>query len=107
MELTMDILNYTRFFSVLIQVSHCAKMPAELREQAQLDGALGFRHHGYGYNPGGGGGGKGGGEHRRFKSLDEIQCFKCGENGHFANKCPKGHLAFLSNKGGGAGPGKP
>ncbi len=33
----------------------------------------------------------------RYKSLDEIQCYKCGENGHFANKCPKGHLAFLSN----------
>lgn len=34
---------------------------------------------------------------RKFKSLDEIVCFKCGEQGHFANKCPKGHLAFLSN----------
>jgi len=42
----------------------------------------------------------------RFKPLEEIVCFKCGEAGHFANKCPKGHLAFLSNnatKGGGGG----
>lgn len=22
--------------------------------------------------------------------------FQCGEKGHYANKCPKGHLAFLS-----------
>ena len=32
----------------------------------------------------------------RVKNLDEIVCFKCGENGHFANRCTKGHLAFLS-----------
>ena len=32
----------------------------------------------------------------RLKNLDEIVCFKCGENGHFANRCTKGHLAFLS-----------
>ncbi|XP_065367266.1 cleavage and polyadenylation specificity factor subunit 4 [Calliphora vicina] len=31
------------------------------------------------------------------KPLDEITCYKCGNKGHYANKCPKGHLAFLSN----------
>ncbi|XP_055378233.1 cleavage and polyadenylation specificity factor subunit 4 [Condylostylus longicornis] len=32
------------------------------------------------------------------KPLEEITCFKCGNKGHYANKCPKGHLAFLSNR---------
>lgn len=31
------------------------------------------------------------------RPLEEITCFKCGTKGHYANKCPKGHLAFLSN----------
>lgn len=30
------------------------------------------------------------------KPIEEITCFKCGNKGHYANKCPKGHLAFLS-----------
>lgn len=32
------------------------------------------------------------------KPLEEVTCFKCGTKGHYANKCPKGHLAFLSNQ---------
>lgn len=31
------------------------------------------------------------------RPLEEITCFKCGTKGHYANKCPKGHLAFLSS----------
>lgn len=31
------------------------------------------------------------------RPLEEITCYKCGTKGHYANKCPKGHLAFLSN----------
>lgn len=34
------------------------------------------------------------------KPLEEVTCFKCGTKGHYANKCPKGHLAFLSNQSG-------
>lgn len=30
------------------------------------------------------------------RPLEEITCFKCGNKGHYANKCPKGFLAFLS-----------
>lgn len=30
------------------------------------------------------------------KPLEEVTCFKCGNKGHYANRCPKGHLAFLS-----------
>ncbi|KAH9407546.1 Cleavage and polyadenylation specificity factor subunit 4 [Tyrophagus putrescentiae] len=40
------------------------------------------------------GGGGGGGKFHR--PLDQVTCFKCGERGHYANRCPKGHLAFLS-----------
>ncbi|XP_075212924.1 cleavage and polyadenylation specificity factor subunit 4 [Lycorma delicatula] len=31
-----------------------------------------------------------------LKPLEEVTCFKCGCKGHYANKCPKGHLAFLA-----------
>ncbi len=34
---------------------------------------------------------------RVYRPLDQVTCFKCGEKGHYANKCPKGHLAFLSS----------
>ncbi|XP_013794409.1 cleavage and polyadenylation specificity factor subunit 4-like [Limulus polyphemus] len=34
---------------------------------------------------------------KAFRPLDQVTCFKCGEKGHYANKCPKGHLAFLSS----------
>ncbi|RWS16949.1 cleavage and polyadenylation specificity factor subunit 4-like protein [Dinothrombium tinctorium] len=34
---------------------------------------------------------------RQHRPLDQVTCFKCGEKGHYANKCPKGHLAFLSS----------
>ena len=80
------------------KVSHCTKMPPEMRE-SQMASGYGTGHgyfggfRGYG-NPGGAH--HGDRERKPYKSLDEIMCFKCGEMGHFANKCPKGHLAFLS-----------
>jgi cleavage and polyadenylation specificity factor subunit 4 len=36
------------------------------------------------------------------RALEDVVCYKCGYKGHYANKCNKGHLAFLSHKAGGA-----
>lgn len=37
----------------------------------------------------------------RFRMLViDILYFQCGYKGHYANKCNKGHLAFLSHKAG-------
>lgn len=41
-------------------------------------------------------GGGGGNDGKFRRPLDQVTCFKCGEKGHYANKCPKGYLAFLS-----------
>jgi len=32
------------------------------------------------------------------RNVADVTCFKCGEKGHYANRCHKGALAFLSNK---------
>lgn len=34
------------------------------------------------------------------RALEDVVCYKCGYKGHYANKCNKGHLAFLSHKAG-------
>ena len=31
----------------------------------------------------------------KYQPLDEVTCFKCGEKGHYANRCNKGVFAFL------------
>ena len=85
------------------KVNMCNKMPGEMKEQqqqqAQAPAELGknfmpYTQNQYRMHP------MPDGKPHRFKTLDEITCFKCGENGHFANKCPKGMLAFLSNNSG-------
>ncbi|GAB6031118.1 Cleavage and polyadenylation specificity factor subunit 4 [Chamberlinius hualienensis] len=74
------------------KAANCVKMPADVREQqyakqveqqnvqAQLNA---FQDNNQ--------------QQRQYRPLDQVTCFKCGERGHYANKCPKGHLAFLSS----------
>ncbi|KAM8947375.1 putative cleavage and polyadenylation specificity factor subunit 4-like protein [Pelodytes ibericus] len=33
-----------------------------------------------------------------LRPLDQVTCFKCGDRGHYANKCNKSRLAFLVRK---------
>uniref|UniRef100_A0AC35UI80 Cleavage and polyadenylation specificity factor subunit 4 n=1 Tax=Rhabditophanes sp. KR3021 TaxID=114890 RepID=A0AC35UI80_9BILA len=40
--------------------------------------------------------------HFEKKNLSEITCYKCNEKGHYANRCNKGSLAFLSTSRGNA-----
>ncbi|PAA49701.1 hypothetical protein BOX15_Mlig010436g1, partial [Macrostomum lignano] len=56
------------------------------QQQHQAGGAAAAG--GDGGSEAGGGGGP--------RPLSEVTCFKCGEKGHYANACHKGHLAFLS-----------
>uniref|UniRef100_A0A8C4QTB0 Cleavage and polyadenylation specificity factor subunit 4 n=1 Tax=Eptatretus burgeri TaxID=7764 RepID=A0A8C4QTB0_EPTBU len=34
---------------------------------------------------------------RNTRPLEQVTCFKCGDRGHYANKCPRSHLSFLSH----------
>jgi hypothetical protein len=64
------------------------------------------QHHHHSHHHGHHGGGGGGGYHHHGDnaqnnkpyqqiSTADVTCFKCGEKGHYANKCNKGAFAFL------------
>lgn len=78
------------------KASHCPKSNPELREQNAIislasggprtqigkesAGPIPLPHHLHDNN-----------------RLENIVCFKCGNQGHFANRCTKGQFAFLSS----------
>lgn len=68
---------------------YCNKLPPDMRDmQSRQD--MDMNHMGMHNGPSARG---------PQKPLEEVTCYKCGTKGHYANKCPKGHLAFLSNSG--------
>lgn len=87
------------------KASSCPKMPPEQKEalhrqeEAKFK-AMGYMTHRSSYQPN-----NENGEERPPmprpppKPLEEITCFKCGNKGHYANRCPKGFLAFISQAG--------
>uniref|UniRef100_T1JBL3 Cleavage and polyadenylation specificity factor subunit 4 n=1 Tax=Strigamia maritima TaxID=126957 RepID=T1JBL3_STRMM len=71
----------------------CLKMPPELREQQhakQLEAQQNYQAQLSAFQ-------EQNQMQKQYRPLDQVTCFKCGEKGHYANKCPKGHLAFLSS----------
>ncbi|CAH0398942.1 unnamed protein product [Chilo suppressalis] len=83
------------------KASSCNKIPQEQREAAQRQEEARYRALGY-VKPVNENEDINAQRLQRMihKPLEEVTCFKCGTKGHYANKCPKGHLAFLSTQAG-------
>ncbi|XP_065320232.1 cleavage and polyadenylation specificity factor subunit 4-like isoform X2 [Gordionus sp. m RMFG-2023] len=35
--------------------------------------------------------------HAERRNLEDVVCYRCGEKGHFANRCPKTNVSYLQN----------
>ncbi|XP_063221183.1 cleavage and polyadenylation specificity factor subunit 4 isoform X2 [Bacillus rossius redtenbacheri] len=75
---------------------YCNKMPPELREAQMKQEDFRMPNKNFVYVPKGDGGDEISPNKLPQKPIEEVTCYKCGCKGHYANRCPKGHLAFLS-----------
>ncbi|XP_045623781.1 cleavage and polyadenylation specificity factor subunit 4-like [Procambarus clarkii] len=76
------------------KASHCYKANPELREQNAI---ISLASGGPRNQPGKENSGPPPMHQMDNNRLDNVICFKCGQQGHFANRCSKGQFAFLSS----------
>jgi len=76
------------------KATYCHKMPQDLKDKhtKEVNDKMESLAQKYGIQP----------NNPQLKMpprpISEVTCYKCGTQGHYANRCPKGHLAFLSSE---------